>query len=363
MKDLENLYIKNEMKRKWFLYIKQLLYLVPIISLILLLSSSQNIKYINQKNFLKSTNYSSINIINDNVGENVFEEYLGEAAVVEDVRGVSVYLKQYKCEIFNIINSKYDWENTYFTSKNMNGYNPADLKEDEVIISYDVSKKLKVKVNDTISLISDDNDLQKQLKIVGIMKTKYCYTEIGGCGTIILKDKNSKALTDLYGEPSYYRFENNQSGDLKKVDELDECNYFRLPAKSVIAVNVVFPLLGIILIIVLISRDIKSIIKNQKYNFAILTSLGLSKKKLNYIIYFLEGIVMLISAIATMIVYKFLLMQKLIGQYVPFSTFVMYFIIIEIIGMVSIYVNLQFTSQELSDSKLLQVLHAKGEME
>ena len=351
MKDLEYLYIKNEMKRKWFLYIKQLL------------SSTQNIKYINQKNFLKSTNYSSINILDEKVGENVFEEYLGEAAVVEDVRGVSVYLKQYKCEIFNIINSEYDWENTYFTSKNMNGYNPADLKENEVIISYDVSKKLKVKVNDTISLISDDNDLQKQLKIVGIMKTKYCYKEIGGCGTIILNDKNSKALTDLYGEPCYFRFENNQSGDLKKDDELDECNYFRLPAKSVIAVNVFFPLLGIILIIVLISRDIKNIIKNQKYNFAILTSLGLSKNKINFIIYFLEGIVMLISAIATMIVYKFLLMQKLIGQYVPFGTFVMYFIVIEIIGMVSIYVNLKFTSQELSDSNLLQVLHAKGEME
>lgn len=71
-------------------FVKATPFLVPIMSLILVMSSAENIKYINQKEFLNAASYASISIDNDHE-KSTFEVYEGNIAVVENIRGATVY--------------------------------------------------------------------------------------------------------------------------------------------------------------------------------------------------------------------------------------------------------------------------------
>lgn len=359
MNGIVSLYLKREGRNNYFYYMRQVLYLIPILAIILMFSSTQNIKYANQYIFLKNTSYESISTgRNISVSDNMFKVYEGKIAIVEDVRGVPVYEKQYECSVFGITQVDYDFEHTYFSKANMEGIDLEDLGTDEIAISYDVAKRLDAKVGDFVTLVKTGSETKYQYKVKGIFKTKYTYEKMGASGTVVIKDNT--ALEEMY-DFEYYRFSDENDGNISKDMELRECNFLDLPTKSVIMVNLVFPLIGIILLVILLYREIRHLVAKMTYDFTVLTVCGVKGTHINKIIFFLEGIVGALSSIGTLIVYKYLVMEKLVGEYVTFRICILYFVIINIIIALIIRINLGMLSDRMSPRTILNTLQQRGE--
>lgn len=374
MSGIVSLYLKREVRSNYLYYLRQVLYLIPVLAIILMISSTQNIKYTNQYIFLNNTSYQSISTGSDvKDKDNTFKVYEGKIAVVEDVRGVSVYKKQYNCSVFGMTKVNYDFEHTYFTKDNMEemgkegkGGEEIDLEcidldsldSDEIAISYDVAKRLDVHKGDTVTFISTGSNLQQEYSVKGIFKTKYTYEMIGASGTVVIKD--NKSLEEMY-EYDYYHFSQDKDGSISKDVELRECNFLRLPTMSVIMVNLVFPLIGIILLVVLLYREIRHLVSKMTYDFAVLTVCGIKLEHINRLIFILEGIVGMVASIGTLIVYKCLVMEKLIGEYVSFRICILYFVVINIIIALIIKINAGLLSDKIDRKTILNTLQKRGD--
>lgn len=358
MKNIVHLYVKKEFQKKWLSLLRQLLFLVPIMSLILVMSSAENIKYINQREFLDVASYASISVDED-CGTNTFEVYEGDIAVVENIRGAAVYKQQYTCEIYNIMeNRSYEFEKTYFCEKNIDKEILSNLKKDEIIISYDTAKRLKVGIGDKVTFYSDKNENMETFSVVGIMKTKYPYKKIGNAGTVITKTSKNR-FNKLYGNLKLYSFLDNQDGEIQKQNELAECNYLLLSISSTIVINVLFPLAGILLVVLLLNKEINRLYQKMFYNYAVLVSLGMERKKIRDILFQIEGIVLLASSILTMFLYKYVIMQGVIGKYVSWRTFMIYLILLLLISIVLMDINIKRMYKKMLNIDLIQGLKRK----
>lgn len=354
------LFMKSEYRKHLLMYLKQCLYFVPIIAIILVLSSTQNIKYFNQRDFYENVKYESIDI-SDVKEQNSFELYDACIAVVEDVRGVIVYDKQYRCELFNVPEGDIDYEITYFNKENMHGFDINSLKEDEVIISYDVAKKLKVNVGDIVTFISDDSETHVNYHVGHIMKTKYKYDQIGNVGTILLKQKENSTLMEMYGSPLFYTFSQSKGGDIEIDEEIRECSIFNLPTASVVVTNVIFPVLGILLLFILVSREVKNVKKKMNYNLSVLFSMGMNTKVALRAVLLVEWIVLIISAICAIILYKYVFIQGMIGQYLSVSAAIKYWGIVVFVAWITVYLHTRFLKHEINKMDL--IIHLNREEE
>lgn len=356
MGNIVHLYVKTEFIKKWSSLLKQLLFLVPVMSLILVMSSAENIKYINQKEFLNAASYASISIDKEHE-KNTFEVYEGNIAVVENIRGAAVYRKQYACEIYNIIeNGNYEFENTYFNNKNINKDILNGMQKDEIIISYDTAKRLEVDIGDKVTFYSDDEENIETFSVAGIMKTKYPYKKIGNAGTVITK---TSKLTQLYGSFKLYSFLDNQDGEILKQDELKECNYLFLSISSTIVINVIFPLAGILLVIIILNKEINRLYERAFYNYAVLVSLGMEKKEIGNILFQIEGIILFVNSILTMILYKYVIMQGLLGKYISWRIFMIYLILLIVISIALMYINIKRMYKRMQKIDLVEGLKRK----
>lgn len=358
MGNIVHLYVKTEFNKKWLRLLRQLLFLVPVMSLILVMSSAENIKYINQREFLNATTYSSVSVDHDR-GTNTFEVYEGNIAVVENIRGAVVYKKQYICEIYNIMeNHGYDFEKTYFCDKNVDKEILDSLQKDEIIISYDTAKRLKVDIGDKVTFYSDREESRETFSVAGIMKTKYPYKKIGNAGTVITKT-NADKLNGLYGDLKLYSFLDSQDGEIHKHDELSECNYLLVSISSTIVINVIFPLAGILLVVIILNKEIKRLYENMFYNYAVLVSLGMERKKIGNILFRIEGIILITSSILTMVFYKYVIMQGVIGKYISWRTFIIYLILLVLTSIVLMYVNIKRMYKKMQNIDLVEGLKRK----
>lgn len=356
MRNIVHLYVKTEFKKKWLSLLRQLLFLVPVMSLILVMSSAENIKYINQREFLSATLYSSISIDND-YEKNTFEVYEGNIAVVENIRGAAVYRKQYACEIYNIIEKRnYEFEKTYFCNKNIDKEILNGMQKDQIIISYDTAKRLKVDIGDKVAFYSNNEENIETFSVVGIMKTKYPYKKIGNAGTVITK---TSKLTKLYDNFKLYSFLDNQDGEIHKQNELKECNYLLMSISSTIVINVIFPLAGILLVVIILNKEINRLYERAFYNYAVLVSLGMEKKKIGNILFQIEGIILIANSILTMILYKYVIMQGLIGKYISWHTFMIYLILLVVISIALMYANIKRMYKRMQKIDLVEGLKRK----
>lgn len=359
MNGIVSLYLNREIKSHFLYYLRQILYLVPILAIILMFSSTQNIKYANQYIFLSNTSYESIQTgRNISITDNTFKVYEGQIAIVEDVRGVTVYDKQYDCSVFGIVQVNYDFEHTYFSKDNMEGIDLDSLGSDEIAVSYDVAKRLDVNVGDVVTLMKTGSEDLHNYKVKGIFKTKYTYEKMGASGTVVIQD--NEKLEKMY-DYEYYHFSDNNDGNIIKDMEISECNFLDLPTKSVIMVNLVFPFIGIMLLVVLLQREIRHLVGKMTYDFAVLTVCGVKPLHINKIIFVLEGIVGIVSSIGTLIVYKYLVMEKLIGEYASVRICFLYFVIINIIIALIIKINTGLLRDKISEETILNTLQKRGE--
>lgn len=357
------LYVKSELRNKKGKYIKQCLYLIPIIVVTLVLSSTQNIKYYNQKEFLEGVGYTSIDTDAISGAENTVEVYDGDIAVVRDVRNVMVYDFQYSCQLFNIVRADMDFSKTYFTKENLNNFNLEDLGARELVISYDVAKRLKVDIGDKVCLISYGSDKYIEYTVKGIMKTKYKYGEIGVTGTVIVKRENSDILQEMYGEAAHYTFTEDTLGDISIEDEMRECNVLGLPVMSVLVVNVIFPVLGGILLTIIASREINSMMGKMKYSWAVLVSQGAEAKLLGRSLILIEGIVFLIAITVSMFLYKYVFLEKMIGHFISMRVFVRYYIILVAAGIAIIVLSIGNLLDKMKEINILKYLGKRGQAE
>jgi len=349
------LFVVREYRKKWLRYIRQALYLVPIVALVLMFASTQNIKYYNQLLFLENSNYKSLNVSDVNEeGADTLKTCDVSIVISEETRtGAHYYKRNYNGTVFNLYGMNSNLENTYFTRKNMGNVDVESLRDNEAIISYDVAKHLKIKTNDSFYIVDNDDTLH-EIIVKKVMKTKYGFGRIGSSGTILVNSKSIDKNVDV--EKNYYNFYSNSTGTIKKQTEINECNFLSLSAKSVIMVNVVFPIMGILLIFVLLNREIKRVVNSISYDLAVFISMGGNKKEIKWIIVLLEGIVCVFSALLAVLLYKYALLQGYVGEYVPFEICIAYFAILVIVAFLIISVNTNGLIKRLEYSGIMSKL-------
>lgn len=359
-KELINLYIRSEWKKKWFLYLKQILFLVPVLTLILVMISSENIKYLNQWEFLHNTSYTSVSWKEkDSARENRFRTYHGTLSIVEKHRGATIQKKTYNCQIFNLQdNSDYDFEYTYFSQKNMGGFDIHTLGDDEILISYDVAKKLSVKTGDTVHFISDETEETVAYCVAGIMKTKYQYQNIGYTGTVLLHTKDS-TIQSIYPASRICTFYKDETGEITKAQEMQDANCLLISIKSKLVINVVMPLFGMFLIVLILYREIKRLVKRLQYNYAVFVTLGMEERFIYVILAKLEVVILLISNFLSMLLYKYWIMEYYMGRYVSMRIFVLYMAIILGMSILVLFFCTKKMKNEISNIDLIQSLKLK----
>lgn len=213
-------------------------------------------------------------------------------------------------------------------------------------------------IGDKVAFYSDENDNIETFSVVGIMKTKYPYKNIGNAGTVIVKTGRNR-LTKLYEDFKLYSFLDNQDGEIQKQDELMECNYLLVSISSTIVINVLFPLAGILLVVILLNKEINRLYENMFYNYAVLVSLGMERKKIGDILFRVEGIILFASSILTMFIYKYAIMQGLLGKYISWRIFMIYLILLVFISIVLMYVNIKRMYKKIQHIDLMEGLKRK----
>lgn len=250
----------------------------------------------------------------------------------------------------------YEFEKIYFDNKNINKDILNGMQKDEIIISYDTAKRLKVDIGDKVAFYSDDEKNIETFSVVGIMKTKYPYKKIGNAGTVITK---TSKLTKLYGSFKLYSFLDNQDGEIPKQDELKECNYLLLSISSTIVINIIFPLAGILLVIIILNKEINRLYERAFYNYAVLVSSGMEKRNIGNILFRIEGIILFANSILTMILYKYVIMQGLLGRCISWRTFMIYLILLIVISIALMYINIKRMYKRMQKIDLVEGLKRK----
>lgn len=356
------MYIKTELVKNWLKIVKQAIYLIPIISISLLFSTAQNMKYMNQRSFLDRSGHSFINKTDQNAySENCFTVYNGELVTMEDNRGAKYYKTSYNCEIYSIVGNKYNFEGTYFTKSNLNGQNPMNLKSNEIIISYDAARRLEVSVGDTTYFISDINEEALEFTIKGIMDTKYAYQKIGSVGTAIINSQNeSKSLNQMYPDYHFATFASDKQSEnavsISLQEEKQETNFLALPMNSVIVVNVVFPVLAFLLIFILLYRENKHLFMRKRKHISILVSLGGKRKEVIRIISSLQLFVIVLASFLAILVYKYGLMEGYVGEKADLTYLLRIFLACLIIGYVSVKINKKLLQEDFEKMDVAKLL-------
>jgi len=344
-------------------YIKQAVFLIPIISITLMFASIQNIKFINQSIFLGEMRYSSIQQTEEYEDvENCFAVYTGEIAVIDERNNVKILKNQYYCEVFNAVGSEFEFENTYFSFQNLN-FDAKNLSKSEIIISYDIAQRLDVGVGDTVWLInSNGNESLYPYTVVSIMKTKYSYQNIGSEGTVLISDKSNHInLIDLYSDNGFKTFLLDSSGDILLSDEKDEASVFSLPTISTVVINIIFPILSILLITLVVARESGNLFSRKKKYISLLFGMGMPQKSIIRLLNGTELVILTFSTVCALLIYKFILLQQFIGQYVPWRFMLILMLVCLAAQIVVIHYSGKYIEMMIGQNDLCKLLQEKGD--
>ena len=311
--DLEWLILKRMFLEDWRTYAKTICYLILVLSLMLILSSADRVRYDNQLRFLKGAGYRSVT-------EDVpalkasFYVFDGEAALTEDVRGALIYRYEAAAQIFLITEEHPDFEHTPFTEANLQGNDPAGLKDGEALISYDLSRRLHVRAGDTIMLFPWEGEGEVSVRVAGVMKTKYKRGEIGYTGTILLRDNRDSTL-QVFPGGSGLVFHADETGTLSIEEEKRECRALSSNLSAIASIDLLFPVCAFALLGFVLVRESRRIKRRWTRRFQVMRLCGACEGIGGRSIALMSGLLLVPALWAASVLYRVLFMDLLAGEY------------------------------------------------
>ena len=311
--DLQWLILKSMFLEDWRIYGKTICYLVLVLSIMLILSSADRVRYDNQLRFLNRSGYCSVSE-DVPVSQASFYVFQGEAALTEDVRGALICRYEAAAEIFLMIRDHPDFDHSPFTRTNLQKNNPDSLKEGEALISYDLSRRLHVRKGDNIMLFPWEGEGEITVRVAGIMNTKYRRGEIGYTGTILLRGSLER-ISGIFDDGTGVAYYTDETGSLSIEEEKREC---RGPAnlKGMFgSPDVLFPLSAFLLLGLVLVRECRRLRKSWVKRFLVLTRCGAGMHIGSRSICLMGCLLLVPSLWAASFLYRVVFMNLIAGEY------------------------------------------------
>lgn len=367
-------YLKAEIIRNTWPFLKIILVLVPVLSIIGMFSTAQNVPLFNQQTFLKNSNYDWIIFSNEIKNQQTFLYLEADVAnIISDQDGI-FYENSYPIELF-LQSGEIDTKNTlsFFHEKNFFSGELTDLSIDsenlEVAISYNTAEKLNVKIGDTTSLIFKANDKSVffPITVKAILLPKYMEKNdlFGG---LVLARYNEKFKNFLDEHKIYYQTATFGKGIVDigeseyvifKKDQLRSASidYLRLP--DLIVTNILFPIMGLIIVYMVFSREVNFEINRKMKMIGILLSLGSPKKLVIKMFWIKYLTIVLVSSVISSLIYKYLLFEMYIGEYIPPKLLGFVILIYVLVGIGCIYIGMMKVKRIINNFSIQEIVTVK----
>jgi len=293
------------------LYLRQSLYLVLLMSMVLVLSSSAHVRYVNQRRFLRGVTYGSVELSDTKEGQTFEYAQLQAARTGEDQR---ILLDEYTCGIFSILPGQVDYEQTDFTAANLDGCRPEDLQEQEAILSYDTARALRVSEGDRICLFPMESGDICELTVRGVMRTHYTYGSIGTAGTILARLAEG-TLHELSGGAVYLSYHEEEGQTISRREQLEECSLRHILTTEESMPGCLFPVMALLLLGLVISREYRGMAGRGLAGTAALSVLGEPPGLPLISLDILEMAAVIASSVIAAVLYGHVFMDRMMGEY------------------------------------------------
>ncbi len=349
--------VKRELRGSGFACLRAIAYYLPVLLIFLVLLVSGAIRFDNQQTFLRGMEYAAIRIteeenLKDDAGAADFADFQvfdGTAAAAENRRELLLYKYQYQTQIFRPRRVDVNYAAGYFNALSSvdQQTNTLQLRDDEAAVSYDTAQALHLKTGDEMLLVSADSASYIPVTIREIFPTKYKAGEIGETGTVLLGngfwDTDSEG-TAFFDGSTYWTFLRENEGvqvngtipeqdlpeagaadrmadsELLSLDmELTEAEpgkaLLKAGAEEGITPSLLFPVLGLLLLIRIVIRELSQRFARKEYVMAVWTAQGTGIGFWRRIFFLAELTLLSISSFAALVLYKYLFIQMLVGEY------------------------------------------------
>ena len=288
--------LKGDFKRFKYRYIKTIIFLIVPVFYFLTSILANYDTVVQRRSFINNSNYNSI-FVNDSksIFRNSFD-YCDNILIfntkelgVAKIRNSEVYILNGDVD--------YDLEHTYFTQKNLYRGRFAERNPDssEIVISFDAYKELNKSIGDIV-YVGDENRVA--LKIVGIMKPKYNDKDIFVPKATSLigfntndKEKFKEIMSDIKKNTVKLVFTDDKIKNpiFTKENQLEEVTY------NLWGMSIAYNLIFLAFIILIISLEIRFMIKKTLKSLGMIRFLGLKDRELKNFLMLKFAIIFLIA--------------------------------------------------------------------
>ena len=379
MNPLIKAYIIAEFRKSPWSFFKGILILIPILSIVGMFATAQQVSIMNQKAFLKNTDYDWISFSTKKPStENAYSYIKTNVAHIDPNTEGVYYRNSYPLELFFVERlNEYHTEDstTFFNDRNQYKGDIKNLSTSDesigVAISYNAAKKLKVKINDKASIYfeNDEGIYVYPITIKAIVKTKYPSGDdmFGGIGLAkvnpsfqtFLKKNQLQAEYAVFGVKGD-NFPKDVQTIVYKKDQLSEMHLGLLTLPDRLVTSLLIPALGTFVIFLLIRREVGFEISRRMRNIGILTALGTPKKVIINIFFVEQFLKLLIASLFATLIYKYFLFEGFIGELISWPMFCSIFFIYLFLGIFSLNIAIFRVKAILSDLSVHEIVSKKG---
>lgn len=364
-------YIKSKIKRYPFIWIKEILFLIPIFCIVSMFSTAMSVNKFNQILFLKNCSFDNIVVTEkETIQFNEFK-YIEDAISATEKLAINkknIYKNKRVISVFIVDKkNKYSFDNTFFNKNNFVKGNINKIINSEDItaaIDFKTAKELKLKTGDIVTIMLGKNYYELECKVVAILFPMNDFKN-DATGVCLLSGKKIKDILEKqnveYKYVSFVRgeFNSRYGSDASMVINRDDWfNRIRslISFKNRITINVLFPLMGLILIFLIVNREVSFIFKREQKNIAILRMLGTNLQDIVNIFIVEQIIIITVSSLIATIIYKFVLFEIFIKEYITFINFIAIFLGCILLGLICVFLNSTELRKKLNNFSVIEVL-------
>lgn len=367
-------FLREENKNNPGLFFKSILLFIPVLSIVGMFATAQMVPSINQRSFLRNSTHEWLQYLDDTPAESDFFFRVMDKATVAHIISTSggvFYRPSVPIEAFLVETLEPStWDSSYFNNKNVLD---GDLNQLSVVdgkaglaLSYNAAKRLKKQLGDEAALIfqaEEEGVVYYPVTIQAILKPYF--TEYGGLG-FVLVDKQFLNFIDKhnlryqfvrfgYGEGDFspsdkvvYKGDQMAAAD---ISILSDQNYVKL----------IIAAMGGIVVYLLVNREVKFSIYRRLRTIGILSALGATKQTILNIFWVDHAFKIIIASLLAGIFYKYLLMERFLGEYIGLNMWIILVSIYIAVGLLSLKVAMRLVQATIKEFSVPEIISKKPE--
>ena len=372
-------YLCEEWKSAPWPSLKAILWLFPILSLVGMFASVQLIPTLNQRLFLRNSTHEWVGYSDQKpVGPDFAFRVIGNQTVAHVIsrEGGVFFRPQTAIELFLVTEGEDpSWNKGYFNRRNVVSGELSHLTSSEgrvgLALSYDAAKRLNKGLGDKVSLIFRvlDDDGVRVVDHYGILEVILRPGNGGGGETdgvgVALIDSHFMNFLERHaisydfavfgsGAPSMSSFD-------RVVHKREQMAAATLPPFSEQYVVLIIALMGVMAIFLLIQREVAFFVDGKTRTIGILLALGATKHIVYKTIWIGQAINIAVASLLASFIYKHLLMERFIGEYIDVSVWAIILFLYIAIGLSSLQLAMRKALASIGQLQVSEIIAKKPE--